>query len=238
MAAARAVQAASSASEGRPWLTGALPGTSRLALASRATTAPPSSTASAACGCPAPAPGTVSLTRAGRTGPGGESRGLIPAVPGGRLARPLARPAVGTAVPPVTARDPAPGPQPHPAATGPPTSPSAYAAPGVPAAHRPGVRLLGWRAGGGLRLWLLPVDGGVPLPLNGGVTRYGYQPLPFARGVGGRCWSNAARHGWPSTRALARASGTPRMSRLVIVAARAPSVPFERPLSAMVNTAA
>jgi hypothetical protein len=52
-----------------------------------------------------------------------------------------------------------------------------------------------------------------------------------------RCWSDAARHGWVSTRAVARASGAPRMSRLAIVAARTPCVPFEMSLSAMENTA-
>src|SRR6266702_258678 len=50
------------------------------------------------------------------------------------------------------------------------------------------------------------------------VSRVRIEPLPFAGGPVGRRWSNAAPHGWVSTSALARASGTPRMSRLVIVA--------------------
>lgn len=50
--------------------------------------------------------------------------------------------------------------------------------------------------------------------------------------------SNAVRHGCGPTRDCARGSGTPRMSRLVIVAARASRVPVARWLSAMANTAA
>jgi ketosteroid isomerase-like protein len=52
------------------------------------------------------------------------------------------------------------------------------------------------------------------------------------------CWprSTAAGQGWSPARAVARASGTPSISRLVIVAARAPRVPFDRSLSAMANT--
>jgi hypothetical protein len=49
--------------------------------------------------------------------------------------------------------------------------------------------------------------------------------------------SSAAGQGWSPTRAIARVSGTPSISRLVIVAARAPRVPFDRSLSAMANTA-
>lgn len=49
--------------------------------------------------------------------------------------------------------------------------------------------------------------------------------------------SSAASQGWSSTRAIARVSGTPSISRLVIVAAWAPRVPFGRLLSAMLNTA-
>jgi len=52
-----------------------------------------------------------------------------------------------------------------------------------------------------------------------------------------RLRSSAAGQGWPPTRAIARVSGTPSISRLVIVAARAPGVPFDRSLSAMANTA-
>jgi len=48
--------------------------------------------------------------------------------------------------------------------------------------------------------------------------------------------SSAAGQGWSPTRAIARVSGTPSISRLVIVAARAPRVPFDRSLSAMANT--
>jgi hypothetical protein len=44
------------------------------------------------------------------------------------------------------------------------------------------------------------------------------------------------KQGWSLTRAIARVSGTPSISRLVIVAARAPRVPFGRSLSAMANT--
>jgi hypothetical protein len=46
----------------------------------------------------------------------------------------------------------------------------------------------------------------------------------------------AAGQGWSPARAIARVSGTPSMSRLVIVAARAPRVPSDRSLSAMENT--
>jgi hypothetical protein len=52
-----------------------------------------------------------------------------------------------------------------------------------------------------------------------------------------RLRSSAAGQGWSPTRAIARVSGTPSISRLVIVAARAPRVPFDRSLSAMANTA-
>src|SRR5580692_881436 len=56
----------------------------------------------------------------------------------------------------------------------------------------------------------------------------------FTDGVGWRCpeqddprlRSSAAGQGWSPTRAIARASGTPSISRLVIVAARAPRGPF------------
>ena len=51
-----------------------------------------------------------------------------------------------------------------------------------------------------------------------------------------RLRSSAAGQGWSPTRAIARVSGTPSISRLVIVAARAPRVPFDRSLSAMANT--
>ena len=51
-----------------------------------------------------------------------------------------------------------------------------------------------------------------------------------------RLRSGAAGQGWSPTRAIARVSGTPSISRLVIVAARAPRVPFDRSLSAMANT--
>ena len=51
-----------------------------------------------------------------------------------------------------------------------------------------------------------------------------------------RLRSSAAGQGWSPTRAIARVSGTPSISRLVIVAARAPGVPFDRSLSAMANT--
>ena len=47
---------------------------------------------------------------------------------------------------------------------------------------------------------------------------------------------SAAGQGWSPTRAIARVSGTPSISRLVIVAARAPRVPFDKSLSAMANT--
>jgi hypothetical protein len=52
-----------------------------------------------------------------------------------------------------------------------------------------------------------------------------------------RLRSSAAGQGWSPTKAIARVSGTPSISRLVIVAARAPRVPFDRSLSAMANTA-
>ncbi len=48
--------------------------------------------------------------------------------------------------------------------------------------------------------------------------------------------SSGADQRWSSTRAIARDSGTPSISRLVIVAARAPRVPSDRSLSAMANT--
>src|ERR1700678_3999148 len=51
-----------------------------------------------------------------------------------------------------------------------------------------------------------------------------------------RLRSSAAGQGWSPRRAIARVSGTPSISRLVIVAARAPRVPFDRSLSAMANT--
>jgi hypothetical protein len=51
------------------------------------------------------------------------------------------------------------------------------------------------------------------------------------------CSSSAAGHGWSPRRASARGSGTPSISRLVIVAARAPRGLFDRSLSAMANTA-
>jgi hypothetical protein len=50
-----------------------------------------------------------------------------------------------------------------------------------------------------------------------------------------RLRSSAAGQGWSPTRAIARVSGTPSISRLVIVAARAPRVPFDGSLSAMAN---
>lgn len=49
--------------------------------------------------------------------------------------------------------------------------------------------------------------------------------------------SSVAGQGWLPRRAMARVSGTPSISRLVIVAARAPRVPLGRSLSAMANTA-
>ena len=55
--------------------------------------------------------------------------------------------------------------------------------------------------------------------------------------AGLRLAASAAGQGWSPTRAIARVSGTPSISRLVIVAARAPRVPFDRSLSAMANTA-
>src|SRR3984885_8044207 len=51
-----------------------------------------------------------------------------------------------------------------------------------------------------------------------------------------RLRSSAAGQGWSPTRAIARVWGTPSISRLVIVAARAPRVPSDRSLSAMANT--
>jgi hypothetical protein len=48
--------------------------------------------------------------------------------------------------------------------------------------------------------------------------------------------SSAAGQGWSPKRASARVSGTPSISRLVIVAARAPRVPFDGSVSAMANT--
>jgi hypothetical protein len=51
-----------------------------------------------------------------------------------------------------------------------------------------------------------------------------------------RLRSSAAGQGWSPARAIARVSGTPSISRLVIVAARAPRVAFDRSLSAMANT--
>ncbi|HEV3295214.1 MAG TPA: WhiB family transcriptional regulator, partial [Streptosporangiaceae bacterium] len=63
-------------------------------------------------------------------------------------------------------------------------------------------------------------------------------PLPggadtTVTGPGAPSRSSAAGQGWSPTRAIARVSGTPSISRLVIVAARAPRVPFDRSLSAM-----
>jgi hypothetical protein len=52
-----------------------------------------------------------------------------------------------------------------------------------------------------------------------------------------RLRSSAAGQGWSPTRAIARAWGTPSISRLVSVAARAPRAPFDRSLSATANTA-
>src|ERR1017187_3358545 len=68
------------------------------------------------------------------------------------------------------------------------------------------------------------------------VTWFEIQALLRPMQHSARLRSSAAGQGWSPTRAIARVSGTPSISRLVIVAARAPRVPFDRSLSAMANT--
>lgn len=74
------------------------------------------------------------------------------------------------------------------------------------------------------------------LVISGTTSFVGFRTRPdstFADPI----WT-AVGEDYPPTRARARGSGTPRMSRLVIVAAPASRIPLERWSSAMANTAA
>jgi len=77
-----------------------------------------------------------------------------------------------------------------------------------------------------------PHPGVLVTPFVSDDSRFEQQPEVLAADPVGQ-----AGQGWSPARAIARVSGTPSISRLVIVAGRAPRVPFDRSLSAMANTA-